>query len=141
MPDKTKHCACGVENATLCWTFELRKQAQTIDVNFQKTIAVTFGNHTVLFPMGRGVGVIETTSSLIEEYGFSIGKSITTGIIFKVTPDDERQVFLICEAHLGCNELRRKMHSSESRTGFGTGFRSPMWCFHRVCIMDNTGMG
>lgn len=44
------------ENATLCWTFELRKQAQTIDVNFQGTIAVTFGEpYGFLFPMGRGV--------------------------------------------------------------------------------------
>ena len=36
--------------------FELRKQARTIDVNFQGTIAVTFGEkYGFLFPMGRGV--------------------------------------------------------------------------------------
>lgn len=44
------------DTAELCWTFELRKQARTIDVNVRGTIAVTFAEkYGFLFPMGRGV--------------------------------------------------------------------------------------
>ena len=65
------------------------------------------------------MSVIETTSSLIEEYGFSLLEDPLRleSFLKDLHPDDERQVFLICEAHFAgfVDELRMQIHSSESK--------------------------
>ena len=65
------------------------------------------------------MSVIKTTSSLIEEYGFSLLENPLRleSFLKDLHPDDERQVFLICEAHFAgfVDKLRRQIHSSESK--------------------------
>jgi len=44
------------DTGKLCWTFDLRRRINSIDINYAGFIVTTFGeNFGLLFPMGRGV--------------------------------------------------------------------------------------
>ena len=65
------------------------------------------------------MSVIETASSLIEEHGASLldNPLRLESFLKDLHPDDEREVFLICEAHFAgfVDRLRQGMQSSEAK--------------------------
>ena len=65
------------------------------------------------------MSVVDTTSSLLEEHGSSLLENPLRleSFLKDLHPDEERDVFLICEAHFAgfVDRLRQEVQSSESK--------------------------